>query len=284
LAVLAGWLGWSAEQQRKLAEQQRITAEEQRTLAEQRQKTAEEQRQQADDILARAETIIINLQDRMDAKTQQVVFALLNAGAIHGSVNAMVELGKAYEKGFGVPQDFAKAREWYEKVAAQGGSSAKILLEGLPMREADRAGRYAEALRLEEALAAKVETVEIKSEGKPGKQTARTLTNLTWYALVAKEFTEALTVANRAHALFPNNLAIETNRAHALMFMGREDEAKALYLAHKGEPVSGVTNAGGAAVDILWERNIADDFAEFRKRDLTNPMMADIEKELGISR
>ena len=34
----------------------------------------------------------------------------------------------------------------------------------------------------------------------------------------------------------------------------------------------------------LWERVIADDFAEFRKAGLTHPMMADIEKELGVSR
>ena len=33
----------------------------------------------------------------------------------------------------------------------------------------------------------------------------------------------------------------------------------------------------------LWERVIADDFAEFRKAGLTHPMMADIEKELGVS-
>jgi hypothetical protein len=33
----------------------------------------------------------------------------------------------------------------------------------------------------------------------------------------------------------------------------------------------------------LWERVIAQDFAEFRKAGLTHPMMADIEKELGVS-
>ena len=35
--------------------------------------------------------------------------------------------------------------------------------------------------------------------------------------------------------------------------------------------------------DRLWERVIGQDFAEFRKAGLTNPMMADLEKELGIS-
>jgi hypothetical protein len=61
------------------------------------------------------------------------------------------------------------------------------------------------------------------------------------------------------------------------MFIGRDEEAKTLYLAHKKEPVSGEINK-------LWEQVIAHDFAAFRKAGLTHPMMADIEKELGISR
>lgn len=70
---------------------------------------------------------------------------------------------------------------------------------------------------------------------------------------------------------------IESNRAHALMFMEHDEEAKALYVVHKGEPVSGADNK-------LWEQNIAEDFAKLREAGLTSPMMGDIEKELGISR
>ena len=60
------------------------------------------------------------------------------------------------------------------------------------------------------------------------------------------------------------------------MFMGLDKEAKALYLIHRGEPVS--------EANMLWEQVIAEDFATFRKAGLTHPMMADVEKELGISR
>jgi hypothetical protein len=60
------------------------------------------------------------------------------------------------------------------------------------------------------------------------------------------------------------------------MFLGRGEESKALYLALKGKPVSG---QGGK----LWERVIAEDFAQLRKAGLTHPMMVDIEKELGVS-
>ena len=49
-----------------------------------------------------------------------------------------------------------------------------------------------------------------------------------------------------------------------------------LYLAHKGE----VREPTGK----LWEQIIAEDFADFRKAGLTHSMMAEIEKELGISR
>ena len=38
--------------------------------------------------------------------------------------------------------------------------------------------------------------------------------------MFAKDYAKALAVADHAHALFPDNLGIETNRAHVLMFMG----------------------------------------------------------------
>ena len=187
-----------------------------------------------------------------------------------GNVRAMINLGALYGKA----QDYAKAREWYEKAADKGDERAKAKLEQLSISEAFGAGRYGEALRLQEALVVKVEAAETEREGKPGEETAQALKDVAWYALFAREFTKALTVADRAHALLPDDLGIETNRAHALMFLGgREEECKALYLAYKGKPVSGQ----------LWERVIVEDFAEVRKGGLTHPMMADIEKELGVS-
>jgi hypothetical protein len=59
------------------------------------------------------------------------------------------------------------------------------------------------------------------------------------------------------------------------MFLGRQEEAETLYLADKGKLFSDGTT---------WESVIAHDFAEFRDAGLTPPMMADIEKKLGISR
>ena len=53
-----------------------------------------------------------------------------------------------------------------------------------------------------------------------------------------------------------------------------------LYLSHKGQPTWRLSEANKRS----WERMIADDFEEFRRAGLTHPMMADIEKELAISR
>ncbi len=130
---------------------------------------------------------------------------------------------------------------------------------------------------MQEVWAAEVEAAETKREGKPGKETARALQGVAWLVLFAREFTRALSVADRAHALLPDDLGIETNRAHALMFLERSEEAQTLYVAYKGKPMSEQDSS-------VWERVIAADFAEFRKAGLTHPMMADIEKELGVSR
>jgi TPR repeat protein len=195
-----------------------------------------------------------------------------------GNAEAMNNLGWLYRNGHGVTQDYAKAREWYEKAADTGDAEAMAALEHLSINEAAGAGRYAEALQMQEALAAKVEAVETKREGKTGKETAWALHQLAWHAVLTREFAKALTVSDRAHALLPDELIIETNRAHALMFLaGREEESKALYLAHKGKPISERDTR-------LWELVIVEDFAEFGKAGLTHPMMADIEKEFGVSR
>ena len=196
--------------------------------------------------------------------------------AAKDDAGAMNSLGVIYTYGYGVPLDYAKAREWYAKAAAKDDASANSALERLLVREAFTTGRYAEALQSQEAFAAKVEAEETKREGKPGQQTVGALTSVTWYALFAKEFTKALTIADRSHALFPDDLVIETNRAHALMFMGHDEEAKMLYLAHKGERLPRVNNK-------LWEQAIVEDYEDFRKASLTHPMMVYIEKELGVS-
>jgi hypothetical protein len=120
-AVLAGLMALYSVQQRKLAEEQRAVAEEQRAVAE-------EQRQQADRILKSASSIIVDLQYQMNEDTRKKVFAVFQEGADHGDAFTMRNLGISYYSGFGVAQDYAKAREWWKKAADKGEPSAMALL------------------------------------------------------------------------------------------------------------------------------------------------------------
>jgi tetratricopeptide (TPR) repeat protein len=88
--------------------------------------------------------------------------------------------------------------------------------------------------------------------------------------VLARNFAEALEAADQAIALAPDKIRFNTNRAHALMFLDRTDEARALYLKYRGrQKVWG---------DQSWEAAILEDFAEFQKAGLTHPLMDQIEK------
>jgi CHAT domain-containing protein/tetratricopeptide (TPR) repeat protein len=142
------------------------------------------------------------------------------------------------------------------------------------VQELDQAGKYTEALALQRRLAAVVEKDETTSDGAPGAKTADALVAVAWYALLTHDFEQALAASDRAHALAPNNLYVETNRAHALLLTGRVDQARALYLAHKSQPLSLTSNQ-------IWEDLIADDIESLRKSGLHQPALQAVNTMLG---
>jgi TPR repeat protein len=145
------------------------------------------------------------------------------------------------------------------------------LREIVQIEEAHKAGNYAEALKLSEAHVAATEAEEIKKDGKAGKDTGSALANLSWEALFARDFNKAYDAATRSIKLIPSDSVPITNQAHALMLLGRTEEAKAIYLTHKGESLQGKT----------WEKVISEDFAKLREAGITHPMMAEIERALS---
>jgi hypothetical protein len=101
LALLAGWLYWSAEQQRKTA----------------------------DNLLFRVTKIITKMQVQMDDDTKEEVLAIFKMGADRRNQTSMRSIGELYQNGQGgVAQDYIKAREWYEKAADKGNASAMFNL------------------------------------------------------------------------------------------------------------------------------------------------------------
>jgi tetratricopeptide (TPR) repeat protein len=144
----------------------------------------------------------------------------------------------------------------------------------LQLKAANEAGRYAEALALQEQIAARVEGEETKSAGKPGNNTAGELASLAWLALLAGEPDKAIAACDRSLALQPGDLVAEINRAHALMYLDRGAEARRVYEAHKADLI---------ADDKPLPQVVVEDFAELRKAGREHPLMAKIEAELGIT-
>jgi tetratricopeptide (TPR) repeat protein len=152
---------------------------------------------------------------------------------------------------------------WFEgQIEALETQSARAAIEA-----AFEAGDLAKAAALQTDLAAAQEKAEIEKTGAAGAETAEQQGLVSWYRLFTREFGKALAAADRALKLAPDKLWIATNRAHALMFLGRAAEARAVYLGHRGHTVEG---------QGVWDEAILKDFAEFKKRGLTHPQMAEI--------
>jgi tetratricopeptide (TPR) repeat protein len=136
--------------------------------------------------------------------------------------------------------------------------------------------KYGEAHDIARVFASATERMERATTGGPGIKTAEALGELAWYALHVRNFDEALAAAERAATLAPDQIWLATNRAHALLFLGRIDEARALYLAHKGKRLFPDS-------DKPWEDVIAEDFETMRKVGLDQAAFGEIATALGIN-
>ena len=111
---------------------------------------AEKQKEQADHILKSATNVIVpnvmlKLRDQIDTYTKKEIFVVFQTGADHGDPTSMGYLGVLYNQGFGVAQDYAKAREWYEKAADKGNARATANLGALYENGDGVAQNYAKA-------------------------------------------------------------------------------------------------------------------------------------------
>jgi len=96
----------------------------------------------------------------------------------------------------------------------------------------------------------------------------KALGSVSYGLLFVNRSTDALNAAKEALLLDPSAAWIETNRAHALLFLGRFDEAEAVYLEHQDKPLSDTRNFAEA---------VKADFVEFRKFGIDTPEMKRIE-------
>jgi len=241
-AMVAGW--WLYGQADRL-----------RHVAEEQKAVAEEQRQQADDILAGATNIFVKLQSHLDIDTRKDVFAVLRRGADHGDMRSMGNLGVSYLYGFGVAQDYVKAREWYQKAADKGDASAMFNLGLLYDNGQGVAQDYAKAREWYEKAADKGEATAMRNLGllyANGRGMARD------YAK-AREWYEKAADKDDANAMVNLGVLYDNGRGVA------QDYAKAREWYEKAaakDDASAMFNLG-----LLYDngRGVAQDYAKARE-------------------
>jgi tetratricopeptide (TPR) repeat protein len=84
-------------------------------------------------------------------------------------------------------------------------------------------------------------------------------------------FGRALECANEAIAAAPDKLELHAIRAHALMFLRQDNDARTLFLQHRGKKIG----------DSSWEVAILQDFDEQRKAGHSRPLMDEIKKQFA---
>ena len=98
---------------------------------------------------------------------------------------------------------------------------------------------------------------------------------LAYQFVISRNFGEALGAADQAISLAPEEIWLYSNRAHALMFLGRTGEARALYLKYRDKK--------DVQDGKSWPVVILEDFGDLRKNGLANPLMGEIEKAFAAS-
>jgi WD40 repeat protein len=83
------------------------------------------------------------------------------------------------------------------------------------------------------------------------------------------DFRVALEATELGLMFDPKQTWITMNKAHALMFLDRIQDARREYLAHRGTRVPGYK---------LWEEAVVDDFSLLRERGREHPLMIEIEQ------
>ena len=229
--------------------------------------------------------------------------------ADQGDTAAETDLGYFYEHGLGVKQDYAEAAEWYRKAALQGDEDAAYNLgnlydagHGVPQSDAEAMRWFAKDAaagdpdgerrigdilarrkKYDEALAAYRKSVRLaqaalaanpkNSDSKEAiRLAAEDIGSVAYEFLLQGEFQKALDTANLSIGLAPEVVWLRSNRADALMMLGKTNEARAIYLRFRG-----MKDAGNGQ---SWNDGVLSDFAALRKKGLSSPLMAEIETAL----
>jgi tetratricopeptide (TPR) repeat protein len=152
----------------------------------------------------------------------------------------------------------------------------RVVGESERHQEASRAAKAGKAGKWDEAIKAQKACIElIIKESKNDEEKRRDLpgpyVSLAWYQLHTKDFAGALASSEEGLKLKPRYLPLETNRAHALLFLGKTDEAEKIYRQYMGREI-GVESEGQKNDPLnTWEKTILEDFDTLEKDGISHP-------------
>ena len=104
---------------------------------------------------------------------------------------------------------------------------------------------------------------------------ASELGGLSYQLALAGDFATALKAADDALEVMPDQVWIQANRAHALLFLGHPDKAREIYLRYRGQKTNG---------DRLWDADLRADFTDLRKHGHASPVMDEVEAQLASTK
>jgi tetratricopeptide (TPR) repeat protein len=125
-------------------------------------------------------------------------------------------------------------------------------------------GRETEALETAEQY---VLATSFTADLSQAERVGHALGTLSWSALLAGDFSRAKWAGQHAVELAPRLDWVRLNYAHALMMSGEPQQAKQIYL---------MTGALSAEAARAWSSQIRDDFAEMKKRRISDGLMTEI--------
>jgi tetratricopeptide (TPR) repeat protein len=125
-----------------------------------------------------------------------------------------------------------------------------------------QAGRWPEALTAQQELVTLIRKSDAIDDTDRNKLLSHEYVRLSWYQLHTRDFAGALASCEAGEHLDPGSLLLKTNHAHALLFLGRANDAEELYRQYIGQKVSGQTT---------WEETVLKDLSDLEKAGLTDP-------------
>ena len=111
-----------------------------------------------------------------------------------------------------------------------------------------------------------------RCEGDAAKERAASADGwISWFSILTRSFELALAHAEAALRGGSKENWVRANKAHSLLFLGRVDDARALYF-----------DASGVSDWSRWTSDLENDFVKFESAGLSVPAMDAIRRQLNI--